>query len=344
MGIFDAIKGQLRSVIEWENPSSEDLFYKWTENGDEIKNASKLIVGPGQGCIFVYQGKVESVFTDEGLYQLKTDNVPFWTTITKIMQAFESEHKVGIYFFKTTEIVNQKWGTSSVIKYDDPKYKFPVGLRAFGNFSFRISQPGAFFTNIVGAKAYYTINDFRTVMVSRIMSPMADLFAESGFSYAEIDKNRDELSAGITTKIAPDFEKLGFTLQDFRIEGTNFDEDTQRRINRIADMTAEAQAANAVGLNYAQMQQLDAMKAAASNEGGMAGMGMGMGAGMQFGNMMAGAMGGQMMNNQAQGGGQAAPPAEDPMEKLGKLKKMLDAGLITQEEYDAKKADILANM
>lgn len=42
----------------------------------------------------------------------------------------------------------------------------------------------------------------------------------------------------------------------------------------------------------------------------------------------------------------AAPavPVEDPMEKLTKLKSMLDMGIITQEEFEAKKADILSKM
>ena len=136
MGLFDGMKNQLRSVIQWVNPQPNALFERWSDNGDEIKNASKLIVGPGQGCIFVYEGKVEGVYAAEGMVELKTANIPFWTTITKFMQAFVSEHKVGIYYFKTTQILDQKWGTNSTIKYDDPKYKFPVGLRAFGNFSF----------------------------------------------------------------------------------------------------------------------------------------------------------------------------------------------------------------
>src|SRR4051812_31086764 len=119
---------QLRSVIEWSNANPEAVFERWTENGEEIKNASKLIVGPGQGCVFVYEGRVESVFTTQGLYELRTANIPFWTTITKLMQNFKSEHRVGIYFFKTAQITNLKWGTPTPVKYDDPTYKFPVGL------------------------------------------------------------------------------------------------------------------------------------------------------------------------------------------------------------------------
>ncbi len=333
MGIFGSLRSQFRSVIEWQNPAADVLFYRWSDNGDEIKNASTLIVGPGQGCIFVYEGKVESVFLEEGSYELDTDNVPFWTTISKFMQGFVSEHKVGIYYFKRGMIVDQKWGTPSLIKYQDPVYNFPVGLRAFGNYSFRIHKPESFFVNVSGASPSYALSEFRKTMGGRIIGPLTDYFAEAGFSYAQIDRERDEISAGLEAKIKSDFEELGFILEDFRIEGTSFDEDTMRRINRIADMSAEAQAASAAGINYAQMQQLDAMKAAAANEGGGAGMGMGMGAGMAFGNMMSGQM-----------GQQAGAPADDPVEKLAKLKKMLDAELITQEEYDAKKKDILAQM
>jgi membrane protease subunit (stomatin/prohibitin family) len=93
MSIFGGMKSQLRSVIQWDNPPPNALFERWSASGDEIKNASKLIVGPGQGCIFVYEGKVEGVYTQEGIVELKTANIPFWTTITKFMQAFVSEHR-----------------------------------------------------------------------------------------------------------------------------------------------------------------------------------------------------------------------------------------------------------
>ena len=340
MSMFDGIKRQLRSVIQWENPSPDVLIQQWTTSGDEIKNASKLIVGPGQGCVFVYEGRVEAVIIEPGMTDLKTANIPFWTTIRSFMQSFVSEHKVGIYFFKTTKILNQKWGTTSVIKYEDPKYKFPVGLKAFGNYSFRLADPQSFVVSVSGTTGEYRIENFREVMNARIVQPLCDFLAESKFSYNDIDANREELASGVLAKILSDFTALGFELSDFRIEGTTFDESTMKRINRIADMTAEAQAASAVGLNFAQMQQLEAMREAARNEGGMAGMGMGLGAGVGFGQMMAGAMG------QGLGTPQTAVPSakDDPMVTLQKVKQMFDAGLISPEEFDAKKKEILSKM
>lgn len=334
MNMFGSMRSQLRSVIEWSNPDAGLLFHKWSENGDEIKNASKLIVNPGQGCVFVYRGKVEAVFDQPGTYELKTDNIPFWTTITKILQSFESEYKVGLYFFQTRQFLNEKWGTASPIKYDDPKYKFPVGLRAFGNYSFRIAEPREFFLNVVGVVNDYPVEEFRQVVGSRIGQPLADFLATSQYSYAQIDANREEISAGMKERLTQEFRTLGFEMADFRIEGTSFDEDTTRRIGRIADMSAEAQAAAAAGLDFEKMQQLAALRDAAKNEGGGAvGAGVGIGAGLGLGQMMAGAMG-------AQGAG----AAKDPATRLASLKKMLDGGLITQADFDEQKKRILAEM
>jgi len=335
MALLDGIKRQLRSVIEWNDPSADIILSQWTGNGDEIKNASKLIVGPGQGCIFVYEGKVKSIIEEECLIDLKTANIPFWTTIKKFMQFFESEHKVGIYFYKKSKILNQKWGTTSVIKYDDPKYKFPVGLKAYGNYSYRIYDPKDFFVNIVGSHSDFYVDDFRTVMSARIIHPISDYLAESKFSYAEIDANREEIAQGISIKLSMAFRKLGFDITDFRIEGTDFDAETLKRINRIADLTAEAQAAKAVGLDYAKVQQLEAMREAARNEGGGAGIGMGMGAGIGLGQSMA-----QSINPQ----NTPEPNTNDAMAKLTQLKNLFEAELISEQEYAAKKQQILEKM
>jgi len=329
MAIFDGIKRQLRSVIEWDSPDPNALFEQWTENGDEIKNASTLIVGPGQGCIFVYQGKVQSVIEKACSVNLETDNIPFWTTISNFMQFFESEHKVGLYFYKRSTILDQKWGTTSVIKYQDPHYQFPVGLKVFGNYSYRIVDPKGFFVSVVGSHNNFYSDDFRTVMSARIIHPLSDFLSTSRFTYTEIDANREQIASGIQESLSGVFRELGLEMTDFRIEGTDFDDDTIKRINRIADLTAEAAAAQAVGLDYARVQQLEAMREAARNEGGGAGMGMGLGAGIGFG------------QNIAQSMSVNANNTDGPMGKLAQLKEMFEAELISAEEYTAKKKAIL---
>jgi membrane protease subunit (stomatin/prohibitin family) len=325
---------QLRSVIQWGNPDPEVLFQRWTDNGDEIKNASRLIVGPGQGCVFVYEGRVEAVYVEEGLYELKTANIPFSTTLRKFMQNFKSEHKVGIYFFRTAKLLNLRWGTESLIKYEDPKYKFPVGLRAFGNYSMRIIDGRGFFLQVVGGAHTFTVENIREPLNARLLQPLTDFFAEAGYTYTQIDPNREEIAAALSAKLKQDFTQLGFLLEDFRIQGTSFDEDTMRRINRIADINAEAQAANAAGVSYAQLQQLAALRDAAKNPGA-GGVGMAMAVGM--------GMAGAVMPPVA---GQSAAPAapDETAAKLKKLKLLLEQQLITQDEYDAKRKEILAGL
>ncbi len=337
MALLASVKRQLRSVIEWKNPSPDILMSEWTENGDEIKNASQLIVGPGQGCIFVFQGKIQAVIEEECLINLKTENIPFWTTIKSFMQFFESEHKVAIYFYKKTKVLDQKWGTTSVIKYDDPKYGFPVGLKAYGNYSYQIYDAKNFFVNIAGNHTDFYVDDFKTIMSARIISPISDYLAESKHSYAEIDANREEIAQGISIKLSMVFRKLGFDITDFKIEGTDFDKQTLKRINRIADMTVEAHAAKAVGIDYAKLQQLEAMRDAAQNEGGGAGLGMGMGAGIGLGQNMA-----QSLSESANP--QLQSKDQDPMVTLVQLKKMFEAKLITDQEYLDKKSQVLQTM
>lgn len=332
MGILDGVKRQLRSVIQWDSPGADELFYRFSDNGDEIKNASKLIVGPGQGCIFVYEGKVVSVIEEEGMTSVLTDNIPFWTTITKFMQAFESEHKVGLYFYKRTRILDQKWGTTSAIKYEDPKYKFPVALVAYGNYSFKIQDAQSFFVNVLGEKEYYTVSDFRQMMISRVNQPISDFLATAGFSYAEVDAQREEISKALSQKLEGDFLKLGFSLTDFRIEGTDFDEATQERISTIADITAQKFGAEAAGVSYSELQRLEAMKDAANNQVGAAGLMMGMG--------VAGGLSGSMMNQESA----TVPPSKNVKERLLALKELFETDLISEEEYSTKKRSILEDL
>lgn len=335
------INSQFRSVIQWTNPDPEMLFEQWTEKGDEIMNASKLIVGPGQGCLFVYEGKVEGVFVEEGVYDLETENIPFWTTVKSILYKFESFHKAGIYYFRKADIVNKRWGTSSLITYSDPKFKFPVSLGAFGNFSFRIINPIQFFRNIVAGANKYSVREIQNVFVSRITQPLSDYLANAQFGFIEIDKHRNEIANSAKSSSFLIFKELGFELIDFRIEGTNFSQETQERIARIADFSAEAQAIKELGIDYAHYQQLQALRDMAKNEA-QPNQGFQMGIGMEMGKLF-----GNMINPTPSHQINSAPPSnstDDAIARLEKLKKMYEMSLINEQEYTTKKQEILSQL
>ncbi|RZJ88870.1 MAG: SPFH domain-containing protein, partial [Chryseobacterium sp.] len=273
MGLGDFFRKQLNTVIEWENQQPDLLFYKFPVPTSEIKDDSKLIVSPGQGCILVYEGKVTGVLDKEGTYNIKTDNIPFLTTLSKYIQFFESEHKAHIYFYRKSDVVNQPWGTASPVKYMDATYKIPVELGMYGNYSMQIADPLSFFTQIVGSKDQYTVADTQSLLMSRLPETLTSILAQLKLSYNEIDAQLNVISANLKEKLNAEFETLGFKLKDFKIQGSTFDEKTRERIGKIADITAETSAAAEGGLSYLEIEKLRALRDAARNEGGLAGAG-----------------------------------------------------------------------
>ncbi len=335
MGFFDPINRQLRSVIQWENPGEHELFRKWSDDGDEIKNASKLIANPGQGCIFVYEGKIRNVLDHEGMIELETSNIPFWTTLTRAAQAFESEHKTGIYFFRKTRIMNQKWGTASPIKYEDPEFRFPVALKTYGNFSCQIMEPAQFFQKVVGGRDLYSISDLRETLLSLLVPIIGELLAEKKLAYIDIDSKRQSIASVALDRLAPDFAKLGFAITDFRIEGTDFDDATKQRISQISDKLADRNAAERLGITYGELQRLMALRDAARNEGGAAGVLVGAGTGVGLERMLS-------TSTEAKSPGGENP--EGALSRLRKLKTMFDEKLISETEFATKKQDILKDV
>jgi len=141
---FNFFRGQLAEVIQWAAPQPDVLLWQFPSPHDEIKDASKLLVGPGQGALLVYEGNVAEVLDTEGLYPLHTENHPFITTLRKLRTRFESEHKLHLYFYRRAENTNQPWGTATPVKYRDPVYQTPVELGAHGNLSFRLADARRF--------------------------------------------------------------------------------------------------------------------------------------------------------------------------------------------------------
>lgn len=309
------LNNQKISNIQWINQTPDTLAWRFPDADQVLQNNSTVIISPGQAILFVNEGKPQGIINTPGSIDLQTANIPFVTSMLSIFRGGDSKHKSKVFFFNITNITDVKWGTPAPLKYVDPVYKFPVGLRAFGNYTFTISDPMKFFTEFVGDRDQMSLEEFKQTINSRIITPITTALASAKFSFIDIDSSREELSKTITAKIAGEFGAFGLTMSDFRIENTDFDEATQKRVDSISDVQAQAQAINSLGAidpknmaAYAQMQQLQALKMAAANPNGMAGMGVGMGAGMGLGAAMANGMA-QNMAAQQQAAQQQVPPA-----------------------------------
>ena len=330
MGLFNIFKGQLAQVIQWDGADSNTLWYRFPSPLDEIKDASKLIIAPGQGALLVYEGKVADVLMDEGSYLLKTDNHPFITTLVRLRQGFESEHKLQIYFFRTTHITNVYWGTATPIKFVDSIYKMPVELGLHGTYSFRVAEAKHFFKHFIGAGRGYDLESLRQIFIERTYQETAAIIHEHQYPYVELDAHLVDLAQGLRTRISSVFAELGLELTDVRVSGTQFDEETRNRIARVSDITADTRAAQEAGLSYEEMQRLQALRDAARNEGGLAGAGVQMGVGLELGRKITDSS-------------HTSTTSEDTpsLERLRKLKLLLDEGVISEEDYNKKKQELL---
>jgi membrane protease subunit (stomatin/prohibitin family) len=307
------LNNQKISNVQWIGQTPDVLTWRFPDADQVLQNNSTIIVGPGQAALFVSEGKPQGIINTPGSTDLQTANTPFLTSMLSIFRGGDSKHKGKVFFFNMTQITDVKWGTPAPLKYVDPVYKFPVGLRAFGNYTFTISDPMKFFTEFVGDRDAMTLDEFKQTINSRVITPITDALASAKFSFVDIDSNREELSKTLSTKISGEFAAFGFTMSDFRIESTDFDDATQKRVDSISDVQAQAQAINSLGsidpknmAAYAQLQQLQALKMAAGNPNGIAGAGVAAGAGIGLGAAMAQ---GINQNNQQQA---QVPPQQPP--------------------------------
>ena len=108
MGFFGK---QFLDVLEWEDRGQEILVYKYPMEDNEIQNGAKLVIRPGQGAIFVNEGKIADVFLEPGTYTLTTQTLPLLTNLKNWSYGFKSPFKSDVYFISTRQFLDQKWGT-----------------------------------------------------------------------------------------------------------------------------------------------------------------------------------------------------------------------------------------
>ena len=266
MGLFDMVRGQLIDVIEWTDDSGDTLVHKYDMNGKDIMMGAQLTVRESQAAVFVDEGRLADVF-GPGRYELTTRNLPVMTALRAWKFGFNSPFKSDVYFVSTRQFMDRKWGTANPVMMRDSEFGM-IRVRAFGSFSFRVKDPAAFMREVFGTSSLFTAEGVE----GQIRSLAVSALSESGIPALDLAAKYDELSRRALETLAPRVEGLGLELCGFVIENISLPEEVEKAIDRRTSMGV------AGDLNrYAQFQAAEAMREAASNPGGMAGMGVGMG-------------------------------------------------------------------
>ena len=342
MGIMDFIKKQFIDVIQWTEESDGTLAWRYPMQDMEIQNGAVLVVRESQMALFVNEGKVADVF-GPGTYKLTTQTLPLLTNLKNWDKLFESPFKSDVYFFSTRQQIDQKWGTPQPITIRDADFG-AVRLRAFGNYSFRVATPALFHTEISGTRESYTVEDVDGQLRGLVLQNISNAIAASGVAFLDLAANQLSFAQALTKQLAPEFEKIGLKLEGMTVQSVSLPEELQKVLDQKIGM-------GMVGGDMGKFMQYQTAQAipkfaegAGQGGGGIAGDAMGLGAGVALG---------QVLAQNLQAGLHAAPAAaqaavgvkpEDVMATLEKLADLKGKGILTQEEFDAKKAELLKKL
>jgi Putative virion core protein (lumpy skin disease virus) len=297
MGLFSS---QFANVVEWKEYRDDVLFWKW--NNGEIKKGSKLIIRPGQDAIFMYNGKVEGIFKDEGSFDIESQIIPFLSSLKGFKFGFNSGIRAEVLFINTKEIM-VKWGTKGAIMIPAPGLPAGMPIRSFGTFSCKIVDHDILIEKIAGIKTIFTIEEVRERVVSVLDPYLMRWIAKEGKDMFNLQVNAMEIGKGICEDLDMEMYKLGISITSFNISNFSYPEEVQK-------MATKAASQSVVGdMNrYQQFAVADSMGKGrgTSTATDMAGMQMGLMMGQQMVNQMAQTQ--QQMATQASMPQQTIPP------------------------------------
>ncbi len=324
-----------------------------------ITNGSKIIVPDNMALITLQDGAITGCITEPGGFIFTSEDPNsksmfsgggiIASTITQSWERFKfggqpGSEQLAIYV-NLKEIPNNRFGTQSEIYWDDAYLNAQVGAITRGTYTLKIIDPILFIKNFVpasylrpGAEIFDFAdmdNDAGAQLFNEVVSSLSAAF--SNYTNDPSKGNRITKIQGDQIGFAQSLSKAvedayswktdrGLEIIKVAIQAIEYDEDTKKLLSDVKKADALS---GARGNSFMQQSVARGFQAAGEKGGvgSMAFMGMGM-------NSVGGAVGGlqQPVNQQ---------PQEDPYEKLSKLKKMLDDGLITQEDYDEQKKKIL---
>ncbi|HWS23817.1 MAG TPA: SPFH domain-containing protein [Anaerolineales bacterium] len=268
-------------VIEYRNEMVDEIVHRFPDDmtiGD-YRIGSQVIVRESQNAVFFRNGQALDVFKP-GMHTIATGNIPLLTSLLGKLFNDRTPFPAEVYFVSMKEFANKKWGTPQPIIVRNPGVGLGVALlQGFGTYSFQVSDPQQLVTNIVGSKASFRIVDLEDRIRTMLLSALQDLLGETAQkrNVLEMIGLTEELSAGVRAKSLDNFAALGLTLKSFYIGNLKPSDKSAQELRDMGMLDMNV---------YTQLQAADAMRDAANNQSGGAGLTAGIGAGMGIGNIM----------------------------------------------------------
>jgi len=310
-------------LVQYPDEMRNEIVHRFPETGPgDFRIGTNIIVRENQAAVFFRDGRALDAF-GPGRTIITTANIPILVDYIGRLFNDKNPFPAEVFFVNVKEFADMKWGTPQPIIVKNPGVGLGIALlQAFGTYSFFVSNPQQFVAQVVGSQGIYTLNDiqgrFRAMLISKLADMLGELGTKQGKSVLDLIGLTEEVGAGVRAKAQEDFKALGVTLKTIYIESIKPSEKSAEELRAMGMLDMAT---------YTQLQAADAMRDAAKNPSGGAGLTAGIGAGMGIGNLMGQALQGGMLNT-AQGGpsaaaaqaGAAAPSIMSPAEAANYLK------------------------
>lgn len=323
MGFLDSLKEQFIDVIEYTDPDNKIIVYKYVRPGNEIKQGARVIVREGQLAIFIKEGKLADIL-GPGTHVLNTKNLPILSTLAALPFGFNSPIKSDLYFVSMKQFIDNKWATKNPILTRDTDFNM-ARIKAFGKYSFRINNIVKFMNEVFGTRQKVLTYDIIEYLASIITEIVAEIITNSNLSALDLAMKYRELSNEIFKLANQQAMQLGISFTGIVIENISLPEEVEKMIDEQSGIGMASKNMS----TFMQYQTARAMRDAAKQKGGLAGLG----AGMALGNTMA-----KTVNKTTS---DINKSSKDTINELRELKQLVDEGILTQEEFEAKKKQIL---
>ncbi len=279
MGLFSKLFNEFVDIIEWIDNTNDTMVYRFERYGNEIKYGAKLIVRESQFAVFVNEGEVADVL-GPGTYELETKNLPILTTLQNWHHGFESPFKAEVYFCSAKRFTDLKWGTKHPLMIRDAEFG-GLRVRAFGNYSVRITDPLKFIQEIVGTDGVFTTDEVSNQLRNLITSRFATVVGSAGIPVLDMAANYDQLGEFLTAKIGPEFGEYGLELTRVLVENISLPPAVSEALDKRTSMGMTGNLDQ-----FLKYQTGVAMETAAATPGSGASEGIGMGVGLAMANRM----------------------------------------------------------
>ena len=280
-------------VVEYPSEMADELVHRFPETGiADLRFGSQVIVRESQAAVFFRDGRALDVL-GPGRHTISTANVPLLTNLLGKLFGDRTPFTAEVYFVSMREFADRKWGTPQPIIVRNTGVGLGIALlQGFGTYSFQVKDPQQFVTQIVGQLGAYRTSDIETRLRTMLLSRLQDLLGETTSQKNVLDLIglTDELGAGVRAKSQDDFLAIGLLLKSFYIGNLKPSDKSAKELREMGMLDMQT---------YTQLQAADAMRDAAQNPSGGAGLTAGIGAGMGIGNVLSGSLAG-MTQGQSQ--------------------------------------------